>query len=180
MSRGAFAAALRSGLARTPVAVDFVARGADGDRPITRSEAAQVVAELLELRATAGMTGVPQKLAWDSVRPATPPPPYDVSGTLHRDLQRLAERQVIDDVGYWMEHAVEGQWCDGAKVADLMAKAARLLEPGGTAPPAEVFARHNVISKPEYWSENAAPGKRCPGHTVSLLIANLARQLNRP
>lgn len=180
VSRGAFAAALRSGLARTPVAVDFVARGADGDRPITRSEAAQVVAELLELRATAGMTGVPQKLAWDSVRPATPPPPYDVSGTLHRDLQRLAERQVIDDVGYWMEHAVEGQWCDGAKVADLMAKAARLLEPGGTAPPAEVFARHNVISKPEYWSANAEPGKRCPGHTVSLLIANLARQLNRP
>lgn len=179
VTRGMFAEALRSGVAGTPVTIHFASVGSEGDRPITRSEAAQVIAELMKLRATARMIGAPQRLAWESVRPATPPPPYDVSGTLHRDLQRLLDRKVIDDVSYWMEHAVEGQWCDGAKVGALMTKAAQILEPGSTAAPAEVFARHHVISRPEYWSKNAQTGGRCPGQTVAVLIANLARQLNR-
>lgn len=180
VARVAFAAALRSGMEGTPVALDFAAGDEDASRPITRSEAAQVIAEFLDLRATARMTGAAQTLAWRSVRPATPPPPFDVSGTLLRDLQRLADRKIIDDVGYWMGHAIEGQWCDGAKVGSLMAKGARVLEPDSTAPPAEVFVRHSVISQPDYWSEHARAGERCPGHTVALLIANLARQLNRP
>lgn len=180
VTRGRFAEALRSGVAGTPVTIHFVSDKSDADLPITRSEAAQVIAEFMALRATTRMTGAPQRLAWETLRPATPPPPYDVSSTLHRDLQRLMERKVIDDVSYWMEHAIEGQWCDGALVGALMAKAAQILEPGSTAAPADVFARHHVISRPEYWSKNAQPGGRCPGQTVAVLIANLARRLNRP
>lgn len=180
VTRGGFAEALRSGVAGMPVAIDFISNAAEGDRAITRSEAAQVISELLELRAIARMSGKAQRLVWHSVRSATPPPPYDVSGTLHQDLRRLMERQIIDDMDYWMKHAVEGQWCDGALVATLMAKAAKILEPASTAPAAEIFARHNVISRPDYWGKNARPGGRCPGQTVAVLIANLARQLKRP
>ena len=43
------------------------------DKVITRSEAAQIIAELLSLRATAKMKDAAQTLTWNSVRPASEP-----------------------------------------------------------------------------------------------------------
>ncbi len=178
VTRATFAAALQSGLAGTPVQLAYTANAADQVRAITRSEAAQVLAELLDLRATARMTGVAQPLVWNTVRPTTPTPAIDVGSTLPRDLQRLVARNIIVSADYWLEHAVAGQQCDGALVATLLARAARALEPAATAqPPIEVLARHGVMSTPAYWVQHAQPGQRCGGTTVAALLANLVRQL---
>ena len=178
VTRAAFAAALQSGLASAQVKLEFTSNAADQARAITRSEAAQVLAELLEQRATARMTGATQTLVWNSVRPTTPPPAIDVGSTLPRDLQRLVARNIIPSANYWLEHAVAGQSCDGAEVAALLAKAALALEPTATAqPPIEVLAQHGVMSTPAYWIQHARAGQPCGGVTVAALIANLARQL---
>jgi aldose 1-epimerase len=178
VTRATFAAALQSGLAGTPVQLAFTAGDADQIRPITRSEAAQVLAELLERRALARMTGTAQALVWNSVRPTTPTPTMDVGSSLPRDLQRLAARNIIASADYWLEHAVAGSQCEGAQVAALLARAALVLEPGATAQaPIEILARHGVMGTPAYWIQHARPGQPCGGTTVAALIANLVRQL---
>ena len=173
--RAAFAEALQSGGVR----IDFASSEADKARPITRSEAAQVLADYLHRQATAKMTGKPQTLAWHSVLPATPPS-LVVAAALRRELQRLVDRKIIDSPDYWIEHAVEGQSCDGAKVAALISEGIKILDPAATADnPAEVLARLGIVSRPEYWAEHAKPGARCSGVATATLIGNLSRLLAR-
>lgn len=175
VTRAAFAAALPAGA----VQVDFASSEADKKRPITRSEAAQVLADYLHRQAMAKMTGKPQTLAWHSVLPATPPL-LVVAAALRRELQRLVDRKIIDSPDYWIEHAVEGQTCDGAKVAALIAEGIRALDPAATADnPAEVLARLGIVSRPEYWAEHAKPGAQCSGVATATLIGNLSRLLAR-
>lgn len=172
---------LAAALPGEPVQVDFEGSEAERRLPVTRSEAAQVVAEYLGLRAQARMAGTRPVLAWKEVRPATPPT-LVVAAALRRDLRRLEERKIIDSPPvYWMEHAMAGQQVDGGRMAGLMGAAAQVLEPGAApqTPPAEVLARHGVLGRPEYWTENARPGAQCSGSSVSTLISNLARELAR-
>ena len=173
--RAAFAEALQSGGVR----IDFASSEADKVRPITRSEAAQVIAEILEAQARGKMTSTPQIVAWKSVRPATPAT-LVVAEAFRRELQRLVDRKIIDSLVYWQEHAVDGQQCDGAKVATLIQKAAKLLEPENTGtPPVEVLARHNILGRVDYWTKLAQPGSQCGGTAVATLLGNLSRQLAR-
>lgn len=175
VTRAAFAAALPTG----KVQLDFTSTEADKARPITRSEAAQVLADYLHLQARARMTGKPQTLPWHAVLPATPPS-LVVAAALRRELQRLVDRKIIDSPDYWVEHAVEGQTCDGAMVAALIAKAIDVLDPAAAADnPAEVLARHGIVGRPEYWAEHAKPGAQCSGVSTATLIGNLSRLLAR-
>ena len=176
VTRAAFAAALQAG--DGDVQLDFVASDADRERTITRSEAAQVIAEFLELQAIARMTGARQRLAWHSRRRATPPS----AGLLRLCAATCSVwwTEIIESADYWAEHAVEGQQCDGARVAALVAEAANVLEPDGTAAsPVEVLARYGIVGRPEYWTQRAQPGAQCSGTSVATLISNLSRQLAR-
>lgn len=170
--RAAFAQALATAF-RSEVEVAFSSPAADADRPITRSEAAQVLADCLELRALGRLRGAPRTLRWASVRPASSPIAADTP--LDRQLQRLLAAGIISSVDYWREHAVAERDCDGTRVAELLSQAARVFEPdASTRTAAEVLLRARVIAAPDYWVKNAVPGGNCAGKNVATVIRNLA------
>ncbi len=178
VTRAEFAAALRGGLDGSKVRLDFVSSDADGAKPISRSEAAQIVAEFLEKRAAAQMTGEAQTIEWTSLRPAAPPPKFDLAGELESDLRRLAEHKVIGSSDYWRQNAVKGKSCDGEKVAELMTRAAQAFDPAATAATAvDVLAEHRVLGQPAFWKSRVVAGGKCDGATVAILIGNIAREL---
>lgn len=177
LTRGSFAASLARIAAPSRVTIDFAASSAESAQDITRSEAAQVAAEYLILRATAAVTGKPQTLSWRTVRPATPPPPYDASGTLYRDCTRLAERSVIDAADYWLSNAVKDRFIDGEKIGMLMERGAKLIDPASADSPPVTLLRLGIISKLDTWQKYGTKGERCPGDTAAILINRLARRL---
>ena len=176
VTRPAFAAALAEAGKEARVKVDFKAMDANTAQAITRSEAAQVVAECLVLRAKAKIPGQEQTLAWDAVRPASEPAAYDVTSTTYADLQKLLERKIVSSVDYWVKHAVVGGKCDGEKVALVMLRAARLFDPG--VKPEEVvdvMVRQRIISTAAYWQKTAVPGGKCDGKNVSIILRNMVK-----
>jgi hypothetical protein len=178
ITRGAFAAAMQKAAGESPVTIDPIASVADPDRPLTRLDAAQMIAGYLEARAMARTTGTSQTLSWPKPRSVTPLSSGDGDPRLMIDLQRLVARKVITDTNYWREHAEQGEQCDGDKVADLIVHAAKAFQPAKNLKEAtDVLARHNVIGRPDYWLVHAVAGKRCDGGLVATLIRNLAVQL---
>lgn len=158
------------------VKLRFASSDADRAKPITRSEAAQIIAEFLEKRAIAKMTGEAQTIDWTSVRPAAMASAVDLASGLDADLQQLVDRKIIDSPDYWREHAVKGKTCDGAKAADLILRAAREIDPSATAATAaKTLGENALVSRPEYWAEHAVAGKTCAGESVASLIGNIAR-----
>jgi hypothetical protein len=175
VTRAAFARALEVA-ARPEVELVFRGTEAAGAAPITRSEAAQVLAEFQETRALARLRGGKLTLAWAAVRPASPPPAAVPATATGRDLQRLVAARVLPDAGYWSEHAVADKECDGARVAELLGQAARVFEPQAEPAAAiDVLLRAGVIASREYWSKGAVPGGRCAGRNVAALLRNLAQ-----
>jgi len=181
VTRGVFAGAMaRIGVA-SQVQVDFQASEPERATVITRSEAAQVVAEYLVLQATAKMTGVAQHLVWNSVRPASEPSATDVSSTTFKDLQKLVQRKLIDSPDYWAQNAVPGGKCDGAKVAGLLLNAARTFDATATPETAiEVLAGAHIFGSPDYWRKSAVPGSQCDGKNVAVVLRNLAKSSPPP
>lgn len=172
VTRGAFARLLDGG----GVKLAFTASGAERAAAITRSEAAQLVTEFLVKRALAKLTGRPQAIAWTSTRPATPPPAIDPTSGFEAALRTLVLRRIIDAPEYWREHAVKGGTCDGGRVADLILRTARQLDPSATAGTAvRVIAGRGLVSAPDYWQAAAVAGKTCTGQNVASLIQNIAR-----
>lgn len=172
VARGTFARLLGGG----DVKLAFVSSDADRAAAITRSEAAQLVAEFLGKRALAKLAGKPQVVEWTSVRPSTPPPAIDPTSSFEAALRTLVLRKIIDAPEYWREHAVKGGTCDGGRVADLILRTARQLDPSATAATAvRIIAGQALVSAPDYWQAAAVAGKTCTGQNVATLIQNIAR-----
>lgn len=176
VTRVAFATALTAAASAAKVKVKFKPQGAKEVSPITRSEAAQVVAECLVLRAKAKMEGKEQTLVWDGVRPASEPAAYDVTSTTYGDLQKLLERKIVSSVDYWVKHAVVGGKCDGEKVALVMLRAARLFDPAVKPEGVlDVMVRERIVSTASYWQKTAVPGGVCDGKNVSIVLRNMVK-----
>ena len=176
---GAFAGTLQKAATGSPVKADPIASLANPDRPITRLDAAQIIANYLEARAIARTTGVPQTLHWPRPRSVTPLSSTDGDPRMMIDLKKLVVRKIITDSSYWREHAEQGNQCDGEKVADLLLHAARAFQPVKTLKEAtDVLAKQDVVGRPDYWLVHAVAGKRCDGGSVATLIRNLVVQLN--
>ncbi len=178
LTRAEFAQSLTDAAARA-VKINFVASAADAALPITRSEAAQVLAEFLELRALARLRNQPATLAWDSVKSATRTVTEQDLPPATRHIRRLVAANVIAraEAAYWDEHAVISRECDGARVAALLLGSARLFDP--TATPAtflDVLVREKIISSRDYWAKNAITGGSCSGKNVATVIRNLAER----
>lgn len=168
VTRGMMASALDD----PKVKLAFMGSDADGRLLITRSEAAQVVAEFLVLRAT----GKEQTMVWNSVRAASEAAAYDVTSTTYGDLQKLLERKIVSSVDYWIQHAVVGGKCDGEKVAVIFLRAARLFEPEVKAEEViDVMVRERIISTASYWQKTAVPGGKCDGKNVAIVLRNLVK-----
>jgi hypothetical protein len=176
VTRAVFATAIERAGSGEKVKLEFKAGAAERKQPITRSEAAQVIADFLTLRATAAMTGTPQVLAWTSLRPASAPSAGDVTSTMGGDLRKLAGRNLIESPEYWAEHAVVGEKCDGGKVAALFLRAARAFDPAATPETAvDIMFREHVIGSAEYWRKNAVEGGICDGKNVAIVLRNLTK-----
>jgi hypothetical protein len=176
VTRAAFAAALGSAMSGSNVRLEFSSAANEREQAITRSEAAQVVAEFLGLRATAKMTGAPQRLAWTSLRPASASSPTDVTSTMDADLRKLVSRKLIDAPDYWAANAVVGGKCDGGQVAELLTRAARAFDPAATTETAvDILLGKRVIGSADYWKKNAIPGRTCDGKNVAIVLRNLVK-----
>jgi hypothetical protein len=149
----------------------------DPAKPVSRAEAAEILARFLELRGQARVTGSEQSLTWPAPKVLTPLSPEDVDPLLPAALRRLADRGIIDDTNYWLQHAMPDEKCDGGRAGELVLRAAHAFEPATTthAQAVEVLARHQVIGRPDYWLKTAVPGDKCDGISVQRLIHNLAR-----
>jgi hypothetical protein len=176
ITRAGFASMLTSAAKSGHVQVEFSATEKERDASITRSEAAQVLAEFLVLRATAKLTGQPGHLLWNSIRPASDASATDVTSTTFKDLQKLAARKLIDSPDYWAQNAVSGGKCDGSKVAELFTRAARSLDPTAAPESAiDVMVREHVVGSPDYWRKTAVPGGQCDGKNVAVVLRNLSK-----
>jgi hypothetical protein len=163
------------GLAAKPeVDLRFSAADTDATRAISRSEAAQVLAEFLELRALGRLRSAPQTQRWDAIKPASLPVTAPSTAAV-RQLRRLVDAKIIAHSAYWAENAVAGRECDGARVAELLLRGAQVLDPHATATTVvDVLLRFGVISSRDYWAKTAVPGGRCSGKNVATVIRNLA------
>ena len=179
VTRSDFAKCLSTAAGSAPT-IAFSAVEKERIQPITRSEAAQVIAEFMELRALARLDRAPQTLQWNSIKPASVPISVEPKAALVSELRRLREANIIVSVDYWADHAVAGRDCDGALVAELLLRGARLFEPAASAETAlEVLLRARVISARDYWAKSAVPGGHCDGKNVAVVIRRLAEHAMR-
>lgn len=89
----------------------------------------------------------------------------------------LVRMKVAASADYWIENAVTGRQCDGAKVAELMTNLARVFEPVQSfVQTLAVLERRKIIHN-DYWAKQAVAGKRCDGQYVGNLIRDAAAQL---
>lgn len=174
-NRGVFAAYLALAADDSNVGVVFKGSDAEKAMPITRSEAAQVLADFLKLRGLAKTTGKEQTLEWTSVRPASDPALYAAPG-VRKAIDKLAKAGILNSGDYWLKNAVDGGTCDGDKVAVILTRAAEKLSPGDTRPPAEILVENRVMTSVDYWSKRAKEGLSCDGKNVQHLLRGLARQ----
>ncbi len=173
MTRGVFAATLGK-LAQ--VKIDFTASEAEAAAPITRSEAAQIIADILVLRAKARLNDQEPTLVWKAVRAASEPAVNDVTSTTPTDVKKLVDRGLISSVDYWVKHAVAGARCDGEKVALVFLRAARLFDPAvQPAGVIDVMVRERVIGTADYWLKTAVPGGVCDGKNVAIVLRNMVK-----
>lgn len=174
LTRAEFAQALTT-ITDRHVKIAFTVPAGEAGQPLTRSEAAQIIAEFLELRALGQLHGAAQSLTWNTSRTATrsPGPSDEPAGT--RYLRRLLEAKVITDLAYWQENAVTGRDCDGARVAQLLTEGARFLDPTATTSTTlDVLLKWKIITARDYWAKTAVPGGHCAGKNVATVIRNLA------
>lgn len=179
VTRGVFAEHLKLAGDQTPkVKVDFKADEAGKALPVSRSEAAQVLADFLELRGLAATTGTAQTLDWTKLRPASPAS-RNASPLMQKVVKRLLAGGILMSGEYWLNNAFETEKCDGEKVGIVMKKAAEKLSPGDARHPADVLVAKNVITTAEYWKTHAKAGQTCVGGNVEKLLRGIDRKLPR-
>jgi hypothetical protein len=149
---------------------------AAGDGPVTRLDAARVVAQILEHRGEKEFA-----LKWPEPKSGTAVSTVDPR--MKADLRKLAAAKLIgpDSVDYWLEHAREGEQCDGARVAEVLARAAQALRPGAEATDAvETLTGMGVLGQAEYWKQHAVAGGQCVGKNVAIVLRRIAQQIEVP
>ena len=176
VTRGQFAETIRAALAT--VQVTLTGAPTAPEQPITRLEAAQLLAPALELRALAKSTHQPQTLAWPDFRDATPLTAEDRDPELAKAVHRLVDRHIIESPEYWLTHAIEGEKCEGAYVRALLQKAASLLQPGSDAVKAvEVCSTAGILGSIDYWKKNAVDGGKCDGKNVATILRRISQRV---
>lgn len=178
VTRTAFAKSLIEAGKKANVTVKFTPIEEEKAQSITRSEAAQVLADFISLRGLAATTGGTQTLDWTKLRPASEPS-RNVSSLLRKVVKRLYADGILMSEDYWLKNAFETEKCDGEKVALVMQKAAAKLSPGDTRHPADVLVEKNVITAAEYWKTHAKAGQTCVGGNVERLLRGIDRKLPR-
>lgn len=105
--------------------------------------------------------------------------PFDLSD-FKRAVVRLKELGVIEDEPYWIENVKPGKPLDGARVGDVLIKAANTLEPVDSLEAAmEVLASRKIVGNAKgYWTDNARVGKKCATGQVIGLFVRLSRAIN--
>jgi hypothetical protein len=182
ITRATFARLLQPAMAQSGVKLEPGAALSEPARPITRLEAAQIVAGFLERRALKRLSRQEQTLPWPATKAPTPLRPEDIapspSSLLAADLRVLMEHGVIDSAEYWTSHALKESDCDGKRVGELLRKAARTIQPGTQdAQALEVCAAAGFFNSPDYWKQNAVEGRRCSGAHVATVIRRMAERL---
>ena len=173
-----FANAIRPALASVAVSVSLTGTPAAPEQPITRLEAAQILAPALELLALAKTTHQPQTLAWPAPREATPITPGDRDPELAKAVHRLVDRHIIESPDYWLTHATEGEKCEGKHVRILLQKAASLLQPGSDPVKAvEVCSTAGILGSIDYWEKTAVEGGKCDGKNVATILRRISQRL---
>lgn len=175
-TRGVFAAWLALAADDLKVGVVFQSSDEEKKKPITRSEAAQVLADFLKLRGLAKTTGQEQTLEWKAVLPASGPV-VNSGPALKKALARLLKEGVVTSEDYWLANANDNELCDGKLVLLVMQRAAKKMAPGDVRHPADILAEKRVINSADYWKRHAQEGMTCQGRNVQLLMRGLARWL---
>lgn len=99
------------------------------------------------------------------------------SGNLSADVELLVRMRVAPNADYWIENAVQGKQCDGAKVAELLMNLARAFERVESFGEALVALEKRKIIRNDYWAKQAVAGKRCEGQYVANLFRGAAAPL---
>ncbi|WP_395749154.1 FAD-dependent oxidoreductase [Prosthecobacter sp.] len=98
--------------------------------------------------------------------------------TTRDNIALLQKKKLISEPEYWLEHAVEGGKCDGAKVAGLLVELVKVLKPVATKEEAlDVLVQRALISSPDYWKKNAVAGGQCSGANVAIVLDRIAGRL---
>ncbi|HVJ47404.1 MAG TPA: FAD-dependent oxidoreductase [Luteolibacter sp.] len=160
--------------AHADVEVNFQSSKEEGEQLITRSEAAQVMAEFAKAVQLARLTKTRQVFEWTSVLPASEPTSY-AGPALRKALGQLMKAEIITAEDYWLKNAGEGGECDGKLVGIVIRKAAEKLSPGDKRPPVEILVEKRVVTSVDYWSKRAQEGVTCDGKNVQQLLRGLAR-----
>jgi FAD dependent oxidoreductase len=176
VTRGQFAEAIRTALAT--VQVSLIGAPPAPEQPISRLEAAQILAPGLELRALATTTRQPQTLAWPALREATLVTAEDRDPELAKAIHRLVDRHIIESPDYWLAHATEGEKCDGVYVRALLQKSASLLQPGSDPTKAvEVCSNAGILGSVDYWEKSAVDGGKCDGKNVATILRRISQRV---
>jgi hypothetical protein len=97
-------------------------------------------------------------------------------------IDALAQRKAITDADYWKKHAVTGESCDGAKVAQLLIELANINSSANTKATTadraiDILVQRRVLSSDAYWKKNAKPGGTCSGANVAIVLTRMAGNL---
>ncbi len=176
VSRGTFAAFLKDAGGKASVKVNFEGADAEKSSAITRSEAAQVIAEFIRLRGLAATTGQSQSLDWTKLRPSSEPG-ANISPLMRKVVKRLLDAGIVTMEDYWLENANETGRCEGGNVAMVMKRAAAKIAPGDNREPADVLVEKGVISTASYWKTHAKKDGFCVGANVQRLLRGIDRKL---
>lgn len=99
-------------------------------------------------------------------------------GKLPAAIAKLKDLGIIEEKGYWLDHARKGQSCEGGMVAQLLIATASRFQPATDIETAVQVLKDNRILENkeavEYWETKAVPGKKCPGRFVGVIIERIA------
>ena len=111
----------------------------------------------------------PKAFASDAAPP--PPQPVPANDRLEKNLQALRERKVISSPDYWRAHAVKGNSCDGAEVAQLFVAMAGSFQPVSNVNEAiPMLIEKRLFSSRDYWMPRTVSGGVCSGDLVAAVI----------
>ncbi len=91
----------------------------------------------------------------------------------HRAVARLKESGIIVEDDEWLENIKPGHPLDGARVCDVLIRAANKLEPTSSLEDAlKVLSKRDIVKDVKgYWAKNARPGKECAlGQVIRLFV----------
>lgn len=148
------------------------------EKPLTRLQVANVVAQCLESRALARATGKEQTLPWPASREPTPLKPEDIDPQLAADIRLLIDHKVVSSMDYWIAHATENETCDGKNVAVMLRNTAKKLRPEGDKSQfLAVCVEEGILGTAGYWQKSAVEGGKCSGTNVATVIRRIAQRL---